>query len=126
MPPANAPSSPRIADDAWARLVLADGRRFKDAKLWPGGAVEWDWNETGTDHSAGIQAADVDELLEAGADVVVLSRGRLRRLTVDEQTIRRLEAAGVEVIVLPTGDAIETYNALRQARRVGALIHTTC
>ena len=47
---------------------------YKDAKLFPGGSREWNWRETGTEHVPGIQPADVQELLDHGAKVVVLSR----------------------------------------------------
>lgn len=120
------PVAPRIVDDAWGRIEIDDGRTFKDAKLWPGGGREWDWTETGTGHSAGIQPQDVAELLEHGAEVVVLSRGRLRALAVAGQTLARLEEAGVEVFVLATDDAITRYNAMREDRRVGGLFHSTC
>jgi hypothetical protein len=118
---------PAIAADAWGRIELEDGRTFKDAKLWPGGAREWDWRETGTGHQAGIQPEDVDELLEHEAEVVVLTRGRLGRLRVPAETLARLEQAGVEAEVLKTAEALERYEALRkQGRPVGALVHSTC
>ncbi len=79
--------SPRIARHSWGRLELEDGRGFRDAKLFPGGAREWDWNETGTSHSPGVQPADVAELVENGASVVVLSEGRNRRLAVKSETL---------------------------------------
>lgn len=118
--------SPRIADSAWGRIELEDGRTFKDAKLWPGGGREWDWAETGTGHAPGIQPADVDELLDHGAETVVLTRGRVRALNVPAETVARVEAAGAEAIVLPTGEAIERYNELREERAVGGLFHSTC
>lgn len=117
---------PEIVDSSWGRIEIDDGRSFKDAKLWPGGGREWDWNETGTGHSPGIQPADVDELLEHGAEVVILTRGRVRALSVPDETVARVEAAGAEAVVLPTGDAIERYNALRGERAVGGLFHSTC
>lgn len=121
-----APASPRIAGSGWGRIELDDGRTFKDAKLWPGGGREWDWRETGTGHTAGIQPEDVDELLEHGARVIVLSRGRVKALTVAAGTLERLEAAGVEAVVLPTGPAIDRYNELRDREAVGGLFHSTC
>jgi len=33
----------------------------KDFKLYPGGGREWDWDETRTWHTPGIQPADVKE-----------------------------------------------------------------
>lgn len=118
--------SPRIVDSAWGRIEIDDGRSFKDAKLWPGGGREWDWTETGTGHRPGIQPRDVEELLEHGAEVVILTRGRTRALSVPDDTVARVEAAGAEAVVLPTGAAIERYNELREERPVGGLFHSTC
>lgn len=119
-------ASPAITDDGWGRIVV-DGRTFKDAKLWPGGARAWDWTETGTAHGTGVQPDDVRELLDHGASHVVLSAGRQRRLTVDSATTDLLEANGVAYDVLPTAEAIARYERLRAAGvAVGALVHTTC
>lgn len=69
-------TSPEITHRSWGRIEVDDGeQRFKDAKLYPGGAREWDWRETGTSHAPGIQIADVEELLEHGSKTVILSRG---------------------------------------------------
>lgn len=100
---------------------------FKDAKLYPGGAREWDWRETGTSHDPGIQPADVEELLDHGARVVVLARGMDERLQVQDETLQMLADAGVEVHVHPTEKAVETYNELRsRGVPVGGLFHSTC
>jgi hypothetical protein len=68
--------SPRVTHVSWGRL-LVEGKAapLKDGKLYPGGARQWDWNETGTRHVPGIQPADVEELLAHGAKIVVLSKG---------------------------------------------------
>jgi hypothetical protein len=120
--------SPRITHVSWGRLdVEGESTSFKDAKLFPGGAREWDWNETGTSHSPGIQPEDVQELLDHGAQVVVLSKGMNRRLGVKPETLSMLEEKGVDVRVEPTDAAVETYNDLRaDGRAVGGLFHSTC
>jgi hypothetical protein len=46
-----------------------------DFKLYPGGGRAWDWSETATHHVPGIQIADLQELLDHGSRVLVLSRG---------------------------------------------------
>jgi len=121
-------TSPRISHVSWGRLDVEDGAQsFKDAKLYPGGARAWDWNETGTSHTPGIQPADVEELLDQGADVVVLSRGMNERLQVQSETLRVLEEAGVETHVLQTEEAVARYNNLQaDGRLVGGLFHSTC
>lgn len=122
--------SPRIDHLSWGRLDVVDPdgsvRRYKDAKIFPGGSRAWDWTETGTSHEGGIQPGDVEELLERGARVVVLSRGMNRRLRVADATLERLRDAGVEVHVLQTEEAVRRYGELREEAPVAALIHSTC
>ena len=119
--------SPKVTPITWGRLeVEGMDEAFKDAKLFPGGARAWDWNETGTNHEPGIQPADVEELLERGATAVVLSKGFHERLGVTPEALRVLEDRGVRAHVRQTGKAIQLYNELRETERVGALIHSTC
>jgi len=118
--------SPEITHLSWGRLEVAREKRFKDAKLYPGGAREWNWNETGTQHTPGIQPADVEELLNHGARVIVLSKGINERLQVMAETVEMLENRGVDVHVLQTEKAVRRYNELRETQPVGALIHSTC
>lgn len=119
--------SPRINRLHWGRLqVEGAATTFKDAKVFPGGAREWDWRETGTDHVPGIQPADVAELLERGATVVVLSRGMQEQLRVCPETLQMLEARGIPAHVLPTEEAVRVYNQLRLKERVAGLFHSTC
>ncbi|MDH3253930.1 MAG: Mth938-like domain-containing protein [Acidobacteriota bacterium] len=118
--------SPRIASLSWGRLELVDGRTFKDAKLYPGGAREWDWRETGTSHTPGIQIADVEELIERGAEVIVLSRGTLGALGIPAGTVDSLERQGIEVHQAKTKAAVTLYNRLVMMRAVAGLFHSTC
>jgi hypothetical protein len=119
--------SPRIQTVSWGRVwVAGQAKPYKDAKLFPGGARAWDWRETGTRHSPGVQPADVKELVERGAQVVVLSRGFQKRLGVQEETLAYLAERGIPVEVLETGAAVERYNELCDEAPVGALIHSTC
>lgn len=126
MSAAETPRSPSIDHFEWGRISVAAYGDFKDVKLWPGGARDWDWNETGTRHEPGVQIADVEELLEHGAEIVVLSRGVHRRLQVKPETLAWLEARGVAVEVLQSEAAVARYNQLSVDRKVGALIHSTC
>jgi hypothetical protein len=123
---AGAQQSPKISAIEWGETVVDGVGHLKDAKIWPGGGREWDWSETGTRHVPGIQPSDVQELLNAGVDVVVLTRGMELRLHTCAETLELLEARGVEVHVDETNAAVEIYNELAGTRRVGALIHSTC
>ena len=118
--------SPRITQLSWGRIEVEDEATFKDAKLFPGGAREWDWRETGTHHVPGIQPGDVEELLARGATAVVLSKGILERLQVCPETLALLEERGIPVHVLQTEAAVRRYNALSESEKVAGLFHSTC
>ncbi len=119
--------SPRITHLAWGQVVVENPPgSFKDAKLYPGGAREWDWGETGTCHSPGIQPLDVEELLAHGAQVIILSRGFEGRLHISPETLAYLQDRDVPYHILLTAQAVELYGQLREQARVGALIHSTC
>ena len=119
--------SPRINHVSWGRLeVESEAEPYKDAKLFPGGSCEWNWRETGTAHKPGIQIADVQELLDQGSKVVVLSRGMAECLHVPRDTLDFLKERQIAVHVLPTKEAAALYNKLAETDPVGGLFHTTC
>jgi hypothetical protein len=118
--------SPRILRISWGRMEVDGLGPGKDFKLYPGGGRPWDWRETGTAHEPGIQSADVTELLEHGAQVVVLSRGMQLALQTCPQTLELLESRGIAVHVLETRAAAELYNRLSEDQPVGGLFHSTC
>jgi hypothetical protein len=118
--------SPPITACRWGFLHVDGHGTFKDAKLYPGGARAWDWNETGTRHQPGIQPADVAELIEHGARIVVLSTGVMEILGICPTTLVWLESQDVVVEVHPTPSAVAAYNRLAADEPVGALIHSTC
>jgi hypothetical protein len=119
--------SPRITQVSWGRLeVEGKAEPYKDAKLFPGGSRDWNWRETGTGHNPGIQVADVQELVDHGARVVVLSRGMAECLQVPRETLDFLKERQIAAHVLPTKDAVALYNKLAETEPVGGLFHTTC
>lgn len=97
-----------------------------DFKLYPGGGRTWDWSETGTHHVPGIQIADVEELLEHGSRVVVLSRGMQLALQTCPETLQYLRKRDITVHIEETKSAIELYNKLAATEMIGGLFHSTC
>ena len=118
--------SPGVIALAWGKIEVEGAGTFRDAKLFPGGAREWDWRETGTEHTPGIQPTDVRELLDHGATTIVLSQGMSKRLGICPETLKLLKQQGVRVHVLLTQDAVDLYNNLRKTEQVAGLFHTTC
>ena len=119
-------NSPQITKLSWGKIEIGGNQEFKDVKLFPGGCREWNWHETGTQHSPGIQYSDVQELLDNGANTVILSRGVLGRLKVSKELIDKLVSDGIIAHILKTKKAAKLYNELLKTEKVGALVHTTC
>jgi hypothetical protein len=118
--------SPRITQVSWGRMEVENLGTGRDFKLYPGGGREWDWNETGTHHVPGIQPSDVQELIEHGSRVVVLSRGMALALQTCPETLQSLRDMGITYHVEETKAAVELYNRLAQTKPVGGLFHSTC
>lgn len=118
--------SPKISHISWGRMEVDGLGVGKDFKLYPGGGRAWDWNETGTRHHPGIQPADVEELVERGSTVIVLSRGMDLVLQTQPETLEMLQQRGIAVHVEETRAAVARYNELAEDQAVGGLFHSTC
>jgi len=103
--------------------IVVDGRRYsKDVIIYPDHVQgDW-WREEG--HS--LAPADIWEVLQSPPDVLVIGQGSAARMDVPDETRRRLQEAGIQVIAEPTEQACETYNQLRAKKRVVAALHLTC
>ena len=111
----------------WGTIDIVGIGKFRDAKLFPGGAKEWDWKQTNTHHVPGIQPIDVEELLKNGSEFIVLSRGMQLVLQTCPETVELLNKLSIPFAIEETTQAVAIYNRLLfQGMRVGALIHSTC
>lgn len=119
-----------ITDLAWGQMevtINGEAQHFKDCKLWPGGAREWRWEETGTHHNPGIQSADIEEVLTHEVEAIVMGRGQLGRLNVGAETKALLRERGISYHIEKTQKAVALFNELSQAgKRVGGVFHSTC
>jgi hypothetical protein len=118
--------SPLIMKISWGHMEVEALGSGKDFKLYPGGGRVWDWTETNTEHVPGIQRADVEELIDNGSRIVVLSRGMQLRLQTCPETLEWLRQKSVRVHVEETTAAAELYNRLAKTELVGGLFHSTC
>ncbi len=115
---------------SWGKMqVNIQGKEydFKDCKIWPEGASNWDWNLTGTTHDTGIQPDDIRDILEHGVDVMVLSRGFDMKMRVSPATEDLLKSLDIEYHIHDTQKAVDLFNSLfQQGKRAGGIFHSTC
>lgn len=112
-----------IIDSYQFGKIVIDGQIYeKDLLIAPGGvAPDW-WRAKG--HS--LSVADLEAILEAQPEVLVIGQGAYGRMLVPDATREELEAAGMEVVAQRTAEACQTYNRLQADKRVAAALHLTC
>jgi hypothetical protein len=115
-------ATPLIDSYTFGRIVVDGQIYLRDLIIYPDRVAENWRREEG--HS--LSSADVAEVIEARPDVLVIGRGVFHRLNVPAETLAALRNAGIEVIAEPTDRACETYNRLREARRVVTALHLSC
>ncbi len=105
--------------------ISIDGVDYSnDVIILPDGVRAPWWREAGGHVYA---PEDLQEVLDAAPEVVVLGTGYFGRVRVEGATLAALTAAGSEVVVERTGRAVEAFNRLAdEGRDVAAALHLTC
>lgn len=113
----------QISDYGFGYLRVGDQTFHKDVILLPDGSLvhPW-WRREG--HRLHLE--DLEAVLQARPEVLVIGQGYAGRMVVPAAVRQALEEAGIEVIVEPTPQAWQTFNAMTPRRRAAAALHLTC
>ncbi len=105
--------------------IRIDGVDYSDDVILMGGDVRSPWWREAGGHIYAL--TDLQELMAAAPEIVVLGTGYFGRVKVLEETLTGFSDVGSEVIVEKTGRAVETFNQLAAAGRdVAGALHLTC
>lgn len=95
-----------------ADLKILDGRVLPD----------W-WRKK----SHEVLAEDLDDILAAGPDYLVVGQGSPGQMRVAEELKQTLQELRIKLLDQPTAQAIKTFNQLTaQGKKVAAAFHLTC
>ena len=111
---------PIIDEVAFARLVC-NGKVYRNTCLVTQAGVnaQW-WRKDGMAFSP----EDFKDVLADPPKVVILGKGMMNNLTIPDATLATFEQAGVQVMVLPTSEAVEEYNQrVKKAESVVGAFH---
>lgn len=115
---------PRIHHYRFGRIVVDGVAHTADVILLPDRVIAPWWRKAGGHVFA---PADLGPVLDAAPEAVVLGTGHDGRVRVPRDTLEALRTTGAEVVVVPTGQAVEEYERRRTAgERVAAALHLTC
>jgi hypothetical protein len=113
----------RIEDYRFGHIRI-DGRDYdSDVIVGPEQVRDHWWRRQG--HR--LHTDDLQEVVAADPEVVVIGTGCYGRMQVPEATRRFLEERGIEVHATRTGQAVDLFNELQQEyARIVAALHLTC
>jgi hypothetical protein len=111
----------RLEDYRFGRVTVDGTEQTRDLIVLPDRVVSDWWRRDG--HSLAL--ADLDEVLDALPEQLILGTGAYGRLHPDPAVIAELERRGVAVECLPTDEAVRRYGELDE-RRAAAALHLTC
>lgn len=113
---------PKVEEYQFGRIEI-DGEVYQnDVIILPDRVVSDWWRDQG--HSLAL--ADFNGVLDVLPDKLVIGQGASGRMRVPPDTRRKLEGRGIEVLAMPTDQAVSRYNELRGEGRVAAALHLTC
>jgi hypothetical protein len=103
--------------------VVIDGMAYsRDVIILPQRILPDWWRQEG--HI--LHLADLDPVLEVSPGILIIGQGTFSRMRAAEDAVRGLQDAGIELIALPTKEACQRYNVLRESGDVAAALHLTC
>ncbi len=117
----------KVDDFQFGSIVISGKQYGHDVLLFPDGMVTQRKGGFWKFGSHTVKKAEIDELVKANPEVVVVGTGTSgkARLATDAKSCAK--AAKVELIVLPSHEAVERLNRLvDEGKQVSALIHITC
>jgi len=114
--------APEIQNYQFGRMLVDGERHTRDLILLPDRVVGNWWREEG--HR--LSVADLQAVLDAAPEVLVVGTGAYGRMQVPEETRQAVEAAGIELRVARTGQAWQLYNDLQRRQPTAGAFHLTC
>jgi hypothetical protein len=112
---------PRIEEYGFGHVTV-DGRvETKDVIVLPERVVRGWWRRDGH----GFVLDDLDEVLDELPERLLVGTGAYGQMHPDSGTLATLRARGIQVEVLPTGEAVARYGQL-DPQKTAAALHLTC
>ena len=112
---------PRVEKYTFGRIVVDGREETADVIVLPGRVVR-NWRRR-EGHS--LVPEDLDGVVDELPEHLVIGTGALGRMRPDPHALEGLQARGVRVESLPTGQAVRRYGELDPSRTAAAL-HLTC
>jgi hypothetical protein len=112
---------PRIEAYGFGQVTVDGRQETRDVIVLPERVVRGWWREEG--HALVLD--DLGEVLDELPERLVIGTGAYGQMRPDPGTLENLRGRGIQVEVLPTGEAVARYGEL-DPQRTAAALHLTC
>lgn len=112
----------KIEHYSFGKIVI-DGKTFTSDVIIYLGRVDASWWRKQGHY---LQADDLDDIIRAKPDMLIVGTGYSGVMTVPDETVRFVVSKGIEIRVERTGKAVELYNNIKKEGTVIAALHLTC
>jgi len=117
----------KVDSFSFGSIVIAGRKYRRDIFLLPDGTVKQRKGGFWMFGSHNIKRTEIEELARVGAEVAVVGTGTSSKAKVAGEAESFAREAKLELVVLPSHDAVKKLNELLdQRKKVAALIHITC
>jgi hypothetical protein len=113
---------PSLTDYAFGGIQVDGEHHREDLIVLPDRVVPSWWRRRG--HR--LQLVDMETIFEAAPEVLVVGQGYFGRMKVDSPVVVELRRRNIELRAEWTAKAVDSYQQLRERRRVVAALHLTC
>ena len=112
-----------ISGYRFGKIDIGGKTYTSDVIITPERVIDGWWRQQG--HALAV--TDLDNVVAARPDVLVIGTGYFGRMSVSQETRRYLEEQGIQVRDARTGEAVRDFNQRqREPGRVVAALHLTC
>jgi len=112
-----------IEDYGFGSMTVLGEKHRNDLKIIDNEIVGNWWRREG--HAIYVQ--DIDDILYSTVEVLVVGTGAYGGMKVTEEATRAIKGRGIELVAVPTKEAVTIFNTLHgQGKRVAGAFHLTC
>jgi hypothetical protein len=113
---------PKIESYEFGQAVIDGQVHKKDVIILPDRVISRWWRQ----ESHLLQTIDIEPVLQAQPAVLIVGKGAFGKLKIAAEAEKTLQAANIQVIAQPTGEAWKTYNEMKENGQTAAALHLTC
>ena len=104
-------------------MVTIDGHTYtSDLKIFPDKVKPNWWREEG--HK--LHIADIEDIIAYSPEAIVIGTGASGAIAVDDEVREHIDALGIELIILPTKEAVQKHNSISKEKMTITCLHLTC